>query len=96
MRLVRFRHKGLRLLHEDGNAKGVPPAMADKLRKLIFALETAEMLEQLDRFPGWKLHPLKGDRKEFWSLTVTGNWRLVFRYDEKTNAASDIDLIDYH
>ena len=47
MQLVRFRHKGLRQLHEDGNAKGVPPAMADKLRKLLFALETAEALEQL-------------------------------------------------
>ena len=60
MQLVRFRHKGLRQLHEDGNAKGGPPAMADKLRKLLFALETAETLEQLGRFPGWKLHPLKG------------------------------------
>lgn len=96
MQLVRFRHKGLRQLHEDGNAKGVPPAMADKLRKLLFALETAETLEQLSRFPGWKLHPLRGDLKGFWSLTVTGNWRLIFRYDEQTNTASDIDLIDYH
>ena len=96
MQLVRFRHKGLRQLHEDGNAKGVPSAMADKLRKLLFALETAEMLEQLGRFPGWKLHPLKGDLKGSWSLTVTGNWRLVFHYDEQTNTASDIDLIDYH
>jgi proteic killer suppression protein len=96
MRLVRFRHKGLRQLHEDGNAKGVTSAMADKLRKLLFALETAETLEQLDRFPGWKLHPLKGDLKGSWSLTVTGNWRLTFRYDEQTNTAGDIDLIDYH
>jgi proteic killer suppression protein len=56
--------------------------MADKLRKLLFALETAETLEQLGRFPGWKLHPLKGDRKGSWSLTVTGNWRLIFRFDE--------------
>ncbi len=96
MRLVRFRHKGLRKLHEDGNAGGVPSAMADKLRKLAFALETAETLEQLGRFPGWKLHPLKGNLKGFWSLTVTGNWRLIFRYDETSNCASDIDLIDYH
>jgi proteic killer suppression protein len=96
MQLVRFRHKGLRQLHEDGNAKGVASARADKLRKLLFALETAETLEQLSRFPGWKPHPLKGDLKGFWSLTVTGNWRLIFRYDEATNTASDIDLIDYH
>ena len=75
MQLVRFRHKGLRQLHGDGSTKGVPSAVADKLRKLLVALETAETLDQMDRFPGWKLHPLKGDLKGFWSLTVTGNWR---------------------
>ena len=96
MRLTRFRHKGLRQFHADDNAKGVQPAMADKLRKLLFALETAEDLDQVSRFPGWKLHPLKGDLKGFWSLTVTGNWRMIFSYDEETNTASDIDLIDYH
>jgi len=94
--IAHFCHKGLRQLHEDGNAKGVSSAMVDKLRKLLFAIETAETLDQLGRFPGWKLHPLKGDRKGSWSLTVTGNWRLIFHYDEQTNAASDIDLIDYH
>jgi proteic killer suppression protein len=50
----------------------------------------------VSRFPGWKLHPLKGALKGFWSLTVTGNWRLIFRYHEEANAASEIDLIDYH
>ena len=70
--------------------------MADKLRKLLFALETAGDLEEVGRFPGWRLHPLRGDMKGFWSLTVTGNWRLIFRYDGTTNAADDIDLIDYH
>ncbi len=96
MRLVRFRHKALKQLHEDDNAKGVPAPMADKLRKLLFALETSETLDQLGRFPGWKLHPLKGDLKGCWSLTVTGNWRLIFRYDEEANTAHDIDLVDYH
>jgi toxin HigB-1 len=96
MQVVRFRDKGLRQLYEDGSVRGVPPAMADKLRKLLLAIETAETLEQLGRFPGWNLHPLKGDLKGFWSLTVTGNWRLIFRYDEQKNTASDINLIDYH
>jgi proteic killer suppression protein len=96
MRLAGFRHKGLRRLYADDNAKGLSVAIVDKLRKLLFALETAQDIEQLRRFPGWKLHPLKGDLKGFWSLTVTGNWRLIFRYDEATNAASDIDLTDYH
>lgn len=70
--------------------------MADKLRKLLFALETARDLGQVSRFPGWRLHPLKGELKGLWSLTVTGNWRLIFRYDEAMEAISDIDLIDYH
>lgn len=59
----------------DGSAKGVPPAMAGKLRKLLFALETGETIDQLSPFPGWKAHPLKGGTTGFWSLTVTENWR---------------------
>jgi proteic killer suppression protein len=70
--------------------------MADKLSKLLLAIETAETLDQLGRFPGWRLHPLKGGLKGFWSLTVTGNWRIIFQYDPDTNTASEIDLIDYH
>ncbi len=96
MRLAGFRHKGLRQLYEDDNSKALSIATVDKLRKVLFALETAQDLEQVGRFPGWKLHPLKGDLKGFWSLTVTGNWRVIFRYDEVTNTASDIDLTDYH
>lgn len=96
MRLVRFRHRGLRLLYEDGDPKALSSSQIDKLRKLLFALETADELERVGRFPGWRLHPLKGDLRGFWSLTVTGNWRVIFRYDATTNTASDIDLIDYH
>ena len=96
MRLVRFRYKGLRQLYTDDNTKGLSAFLVDKVRKLLFALETAENLEQVGRFPGWKLHPLKGDLKGYWSLTVTGNWRVIFRYEEAVNTASDIDLIDYH
>jgi proteic killer suppression protein len=81
---------------KTANAKRVPPAMADKLRKLLFALETADDLDQVGRFPGWKLHPLKGGMQGFWSLSVTGNWRLILRYDERTSTVSDLDLIDYH
>ena len=96
MRLAGFRHKGLRRLYDEDNAKGLSVAVVDKLRKLLFALETAQDIEQVRRFPGWKLHPLKGELKGFWSLTVTGNWRLIFRYDAATKTVSDIDLTDYH
>lgn len=96
MRLTRFRHKGLRQLYTDDDAKGLSPAHVDKVRKLLFALETAQNLEQLGRFPSWRLHALKGELKGYWSLTVTGNWRLVFRYDAAGNTARNLDLIDYH
>ena len=101
MELVRIRHKGLRQLYEDQNARSVPQAMAEKLSKLLFAIETAESLEQLGRFPGWKLHPLKGNLKGFWSLTVTGNWRLIFRQTKlqtrrQTSTLSTTTEIDYY
>jgi toxin HigB-1 len=96
MNLASFRHKGLRRLYEDDSARGLPAPMVDKLRKILLVLETARDLSQVERFPGWNLHPLKGDLRGHWSLTVTGNWRLVFRYDKETNTASDIDLTDYH
>ena len=76
----------MRRLYEDDSARGLPAPMVDKLRKILLVLKTARDLSQVERFPGWNLHPLKGDLKGHWSLTVTGNWRLVFRYDKETNA----------
>ena len=56
----------------------------------------AARIYELGLFPGWKLHALKGNLTGFWSLTVTGNWRLVFRFDPDTAYVSEVDLIDYH
>jgi toxin HigB-1 len=58
MNLARFRHKGLKRLYEQDDARGIPADTVDKLRKILFALETAENIEQVGRFPGWRLHPL--------------------------------------
>ena len=96
MRIESIRHKGLRLLYEENNAKGVQASTVDMLRKLIFAVETAAGLDDLAVFPGCRLHPLKGNLEGFWSLTVTDNWRMIFQYEESTNTASILDLIDYH
>lgn len=96
MRLASFRHKGLRLLYSKDDSSALSPSLLDKLRKLLFAIETARTLDQVGLYPGWKLHRLKGDLKGYCSLTVSGNWRIIFRYDEQTNSATDIDLVDYH
>lgn len=57
MRIESIRHKGLRLLHEENNAKGVQASTVDKLRKLLFAMETAAELDDLAVFPAWRLRP---------------------------------------
>lgn len=65
-----------------------------KLANILTLLDSAERPEDMAVYPGWRLHPLKGDMKGYWSLTVTGNWRLVFRM--AGGDAYDLDLIDYH
>jgi toxin HigB-1 len=87
-------HKGLRRLYEDDDARAVPANTADKLTKMLVAIDTAQKIDDIAVMLGWKLHPLTGDLAEFWSLTVTRNWLLVFRFEN--GDASDLDMLDYH
>lgn len=88
-----FRHKGLQRLYEKNERKGLPAASIDKISRILARLDIATNIEHMD-IPGLKLHPLKGDLKDFWSVWVTGNWRIVFRFDGAN--VIDVDLIDYH
>jgi proteic killer suppression protein len=94
MAIVSIRHKGLKQLFQDGNRKGVPAEFAGKLERMLTAIHAARMIDDIDAVPGWKLHPLKGDLKGYWSLTVTRNQRLIFRFTD--GDAHDLDLVDYH
>lgn len=94
MAIQTFRHKGLRRLFENDDARGVQPKFADKLRDMLAAIDTAATAEDVGLFPGWRLHPLKGELTGFWSLTVSGNWRVIFCF--KDGDAYDLDLLDYH
>ncbi|HEX3809754.1 MAG TPA: type II toxin-antitoxin system RelE/ParE family toxin [Rhizomicrobium sp.] len=89
-----FRHKGLRRLFEEKDARGVPPQMAAKIRRMLAQLNVSETPDDMGGMPGWRLHPLKGGRAGEWSVTVTGNLRIVFRFDGKD--AVEVDLVDYH
>lgn len=90
---MRFAHRGLRRLYERGDARRLPPELASRIRRMLTALDEATIPRHVD-LPGWRLHPLKGDRSGQWSLRVSANWRLIFRFDE--GEVVDVDLIDYH
>ncbi len=93
MPIKSFRHRGLKRLFEEDDRRGVPAAQAAKIADVLAAIDTAEEPGDIGLFPGWRLHPLKGDLKGFWSVTITGNWRVIFRFDK--GDAFDVDLTDY-
>lgn len=88
-----FRHKGLRRLYLRGNRRQVSPEHADKLERILDRLD-ASLAAQDMGLPGYGLHRLKGDLKGHWAVTVSGNWRVTFRFDGPD--AYDVDYIDYH
>lgn len=88
-----IRHKGLRLLFEHDNPTKLPPHLVDRIREVLSLLEAAETLEQMD-IPGYRLHKLSGDLKDFYSICVSANYRVIFRFQE--GSAYDVDFKDYH
>ena len=90
---MKIKHKGLRRFATRGVARGIDQAMAGKLLRILSALSAAARPADLNN-PGWRLHPLRGDREGHWSIRVTGNWRVTFRFEN--GEAVDVDLIDYH
>ncbi len=87
-----IRHKGLKRLFEEDDARGVNPEHVDKLRNILATLQAASNVAHMD-LPGFRLHPLKGEMKGFWAVTVRANWRVIFRFDD---GAEDVDYVDYH
>ena len=88
-----FRHKGLRLLFEAGNSRGVLAAHAQRIMDILDLLNAAAKPGDMN-FPGSFLHPLKGKLKGSWAVRVSGNWRIIFRFEK--GDAFDVDYLDYH
>jgi len=84
----------LKRLYETGDGRGVPEKLVERLKMVLSALDVAENLDELRSVPGWRLHSLKGRLKNFWSISVSGNWRIIFRFDN--GRVLDVDLVDYH
>jgi toxin HigB-1 len=88
-----FKHKGLEAFFRRGTKAAIQAHHAAKLRILLTALDYAKRPNDMNA-PGWRFHALSGDRKEFFSVTVNGNWRIIFRFDGKD--AELVDYLDYH
>jgi proteic killer suppression protein len=88
-----FKHRGLKRLYERDDRSGIRPDLSDTIQEILTVLDDAASPHELD-LPGYPLHPLKGDLKGFWSVTVRANWRIIFRFEGPD--AFDVELIDYH
>ena len=88
-----FRHKGLERLYEKANGRGLSTELVPKVERILARLDVATGPEMM-RLPGYRLHPLKGDLKGYWSVWVTGSRRIVFRLEG--GQVFDVDLVDYH
>jgi proteic killer suppression protein len=88
-----FRHKGLQILFEQDEGRKLKADQLNRLRLILSALNAAETVEDINQ-PTFRLHPLKGDRKGLWAVTVRANWRVTFRFVE--GHAYDVDLEGYH
>lgn len=88
-----FRHKGLKLLYEEDDGRRRPPSMVQRIKIILSTLEAAQEIEGMN-LPTFRLHQLKGDRKDHYAVTVRANWRIVFFF--KDGNAFDVELLDYH
>jgi proteic killer suppression protein len=88
-----IRHKGLKRLHEEDDPRGVIVEHAEKLRDILARLDAAGHIADMD-LPGFRLHPLKGEFKGLWAVTVRANWRVIFRI--ANGDVLDVDYVDYH
>ena len=88
-----FKHKGLMKFFETGSLAGIQPAHQQKLRMWLAALDTATQIEDMD-LPGFRLHPLTGDKQGLWAIDVSKNWRITFEFQH--GDAYIVNYEDYH
>ena len=91
--ILNFRHKGLERFFSKSDYRGIPAQYAARLERLLDRLDAALKPDDMS-LPGYRFHPLKGERKGTYAVSVSGNWRLTFRFAGED--AADIDLEDYH
>jgi proteic killer suppression protein len=89
----KFKHRGLKALYDGRTTKRVAPEHVEKLRDILAVLERSRTPQDMD-LPGLRLHALKGVLKGHYAVSVSGNWRVTFRFED--GHAVDVDYADYH
>ena len=85
--------KPLRLFHEKDDASKLPASQLGKIGLILGLLDAAVAPSDMD-FPGSGLHKLSGDLKEYWAVKVSGNYRIIFKFEDE--GVTDVDYLDYH
>ncbi|MEZ0485784.1 type II toxin-antitoxin system RelE/ParE family toxin [Fibrella aquatica] len=91
--IVSYRHKGLERYATQGDRSKLQQAHLVKIRLILTRLEAATGPEQMNQ-PGYSFHPLKGNLEGYYAVKVSGNWRIIFRFEGEN--AADVDYVDYH
>ena len=88
-----FRHRGLKRLYERDDPSRVGADLVERIAVALADLDDAGRPNDVN-LPGYRLHPLRGDQEGRWSISISGNWRIVFRFEG--GDVYDVDLVDYH
>ena len=91
--IVSFRHRGLKALYEGRTTRRVAPEHVRKLKDILAILDLSRGPEGMN-LPGFKLHALRGRLRSHYAVSVSGNWRVIFRFED--GSAIDVDYVDYH
>ena len=91
--ISQFRHRGLERFFTKGTKAGIQPIHEKRLLLILARLHASTSPRDMD-LPGLRLHELKGKRKNTWVVSVSGNWRITFRFDGVD--VVDVDYEDYH
>jgi len=91
--IISFSHKGLEVFFKTGNKKGIVAVHADKLARILDRLDSSLYPEDMN-LPGYKLHKLMGNKKDYWAVSISSNWRVIFQFVGEN--AVNVDYLDYH
>ena len=93
--ILNFKHKGLKLLWEQGNGSKLPADLIGRIERMLVVIDTAQKVpEGFEAFQNWNIHALSDDLNGYWSVKVNKNYRIIFRFDGQN--VYDLDYVDYH